>query len=100
MEILIPIFGIALVAFIISKVFGFARYRLDQKYGDKLTGKEKQRLEELEAFRQRAEKRLQVLESIVVENDNVIEKDPAAGRNKDIGYTDEDPSPLKNMLRS
>ena len=103
---LIPIFGIVfgttLVAFITAKFFGVWKYWIDRKHGGatSLSARERQQLEELEAFRQRAEKRLQVLESIIVEKDELEGKALLDDQEEQKRHSLEDQPRLKNMLRS
>ena len=96
------IFGTSLVAFITAKFFGVWKYWIDRKHGGGagLSTRERQQLEELEAFRQRAEKRLQVLESIVVEKDELNEKPLLENQKEETRHSLEDQPRLKNMLRS
>ena len=96
------IFGTTLIAFITGKFFGVWKYWIDRKHegGTSLSSRERQQLEELEAFRQRAEKRLQVLESIIVEKDDVNEKPLLEDQKEQTRHSLEDQPRLKNMLRS
>lgn len=103
---LIPIFGIVfgttLVAFVTAKFFGVWKYWIDRKHGGdtSLSARERQQLEELELFRQRAEKRLQVLESIIVEKDEQEGKPLLDDQEEQKRHSLEDQPRLKNMLRS
>ncbi len=95
------IFGTTLIAFITGKFFGIWKYWIDRKHGGtSLSARERQQLEELEAFKQRAEKRLQVLESIAVEKDELNEKPLLEDQKDEARHSLEDQPRLKNMLRS
>ena len=96
------VFGTTLIAFITAKFFGVWKYWIDRKHGGgtSLSARERQQLEELEAFRQRAEKRLQVLESIIVEKNEMEGKPLLEDQKEQNRHSLEDQPRLKNMLRS
>jgi len=83
--------------FILGKIFSLIRLRIEKK-NIKETDSDLQ--EEFEQFRQRAEKRLQVLESIVVEKDESNGQALLEDQTGEIRHSLEDQPRLKNMLRS
>jgi hypothetical protein len=83
--------------FFLGKFFSVARLKIERKYGKK---NDSELHEEFEKFKQRAEKRLQVLESIVVEKDELNENPLLNDQDVEKRHSLEDQPRLKNMLRS
>lgn len=89
--------GTGLAIFIFGNFFRLVRLRIERKH-EKRSDSGLQ--EEFEKFRQRAEKRLQVLESIVVEREETEDKPLLETQEKEVRHSLEDQPRLKNMLRS
>ncbi len=83
--------------FFLGKFFSVARLKIERKYGGK---NDSELHEEFERFKQHAEKRLQVLESIIVEKDELNDKPLLEDQEVKKGHSLEDQPRLKNMLRS
>ena len=83
--------------FFLGKFFSIARLKIERKYGGK---NDSELNEEFERFKQHAEKRLQVLESIIVEKDELNDKPLLEDQKEQNRHSLEDQPRLKNMLRS
>lgn len=83
--------------FFLSKIFGLIRLRVERKHGKR---NDSELHEEFERFKQRAEKRLQVLESIIVEKDELEGKPLLKDQEEQKRHSIDDQPGLKNMLRS
>ncbi len=96
--ILSIVFGTGFAVFVLGNLFKLFRVWIERRHPVKPSDLELR--DEFEEFRQRAEKRIQVLESIVVEKDGVNEKHLLNDQIEETRHSLEDQPRLKNMLRS
>ncbi|MEX0779835.1 MAG: hypothetical protein WD037_08875 [Balneolales bacterium] len=88
--------GLGFMALLTIKIFGTIRHWIDSRSGNKLPSDVTGKIKELERFRQRAEKRIQNLETIIVDNDMSL-PEPESESYPEVS---EENRTLQNKLRS
>lgn len=89
------VLGIGITALFIVKVTGLIKYWIDSRSGANVSADVNGRISELENFRQRTEKRIQNLETIIVDHDMSLPEPEA----ENSSLKGEENRALKNKLR-